>query len=370
VVSVILMAALGAVGIAARPASGDDRARLGEIRAREQQVRVTLDLVLASDSTVQAEAARLERAVSTEEALVASDRSAADAAALRVGAASQRIDDLTRRGDAAHQAIIDRAVELYEHPLRTEQLVLSGARSFDDLVTRQVLANAVQSRTSDLLDAVRSQRAEELAARADLARAQAEADGRRDAALGEQARLQVAESSAQRAHDELASRIHDLRVETAGLAAQESALQSTLDGRSRQYAAEVAALQASGAGLVWPMSGPVTREFGNQLGGYHPGIDIAAPDGTPIAAPGDGVVIYAGWASGYGNYTCIDHGSDISSCYGHQSSIAVRVGQAVHRGDIIGREGSTGNSTGPHLHLEVRVGGAVQNPRSFIPGQP
>jgi len=123
-------------------------------------------------------------------------------------------------------------------------------------------------------------------------------------------------------------------------------------------------------GLQWPLHGPVTREFGYLPGGFHPGIDIAPGYGTPIAAAGDGVVIYAGWESGYGNYTCIDHGRGISSCYAHQSSINVSVGQTVHRGDIIGSEGSTGNSTGPHVHFEIRVNGQVNNPRNFIPGDP
>ena len=111
----------------------------------------------------------------------------------------------------------------------------------------------------------------------------------------------------------------------------------------------------------------MTQEFGHN---GHPGIDIAAAYGTPIHAAGTGVVIYAGWESGYGNYTCISHGGGISTCYGHQSAIYVTVGETVTRSQVIGAEGSTGYSTGPHVHFEVRVNGQVRNPRLFIPGNP
>ena len=369
------------------PAAGDDQSRLNQLRAREQQIKVQLNLAVASDTAVQAEAVRLQRQVATEQALVTSARSAVAAAQQRVDEATQRINDLVARGNAAHQALVNRAIDLYEHPYRGEELLLNGVHSLDELTTRQVLSNAVQARTSDLLDAVHQQQAQEVAARKELTSAHQDADRRRQAAEAEQGRLDTALASAETAHSALQGRIHDLQVENAGLAAQEAPLQAKLAAAAAQYAAQVAAAQAaarastasagsapSGAvgsyGLQWPLSGPVTREFGDQPGGFHPGIDIAPGYGSPIYAAGDGVVIYAGWESGYGNYTCIDHGRNISSCYGHQSELDVSVGQTVHRGQFIGREGSTGNSTGPHVHFEIRVGGAVNNPRDFIPGSP
>lgn len=369
----------------AGPAFGDDQAKLNQLKAREQQLRVQLNLAIASDGAVQAETLRLERQVATEEALVTSARSAVAAAQQRVDAATKRIDDLIAQGNAAHQALVNRAIDLYEHPYQNEELVLHGVQSLDDLATRQVLSNAVQAKTSDLLDAVHQQQAQQVAARKDLALADQDAVRRRQAAEAEQARLDTALASSRSAHTALQGRIHDLQVETAGLAAQEGPLQAKLAAAAARYAAQIAAAQAASAGsapvanasgpvgsygLQWPLSGPVTREFGYQPGGFHPGIDIAPGYGAPIYAAGDGVVVYAGWESGYGNYTCIDHGRNISSCYAHQSEIDVSVGQTVHRGQFIGREGSTGNSTGPHVHFEIRVGGQVNNPRDFIPGSP
>ena len=392
VVAALLVVVTGAAvpgALAVRPAAADDRANLAQVQARERQVRVQLDLAVAKDTAVKAETVRLQGMVATEQALVAGDTSAAAAAATRVAVAAARVDDLNRQGEAARQALVARAVDLYEHPYRSETLLLSGVTSFDDLTTRQVLADAVQARTSDLVDAVRRQRILEEAAQRELGAAQAQAVGRQHASQGEAARLATAQAAERQADAELTKRIIDLQIETAGLAGQEASLQAKLNLVSQQYATAVAAAAADAAahaghtagsgvnlgpvgsyGLQWPVHGPVTREFGYQPGGYHPGIDIAAPDFTPIAAAGDGVVIYASWESGYGNYTCIDHGRGISTCYGHQSSIGVTVGELVHRGDIIGREGSTGNSTGPHVHFEVRFNGQVTNPRLYIPGEP
>jgi murein DD-endopeptidase MepM/ murein hydrolase activator NlpD len=119
---------------------------------------------------------------------------------------------------------------------------------------------------------------------------------------------------------------------------------------------------------------PVTQLFGPShdpftgAAGFHPGIDFGAPTGTPIHAAGDGIVVYAGVESGYGNYTCINHGNGIATCYGHQSVLMVKVGDQVKRGQVIGLVGSTGYSTGPHLHFEVRINGQVTDPLPWLIG--
>src|SRR5581483_7838056 len=109
----------------------------------------------------------------------------------------------------------------------------------------------------------------------------------------------------------------------------------------------------SAAGLVWPVDGPVTSPFGFRWGRMHTGIDIGVPAGTPIHAAAAGTVIYCGWESGYGNLVVVDHGNGIATAYAHQSSMAATVGQQVSQGQVIGYVGSTGFSTGPHLHFEA-----------------
>ncbi len=123
---------------------------------------------------------------------------------------------------------------------------------------------------------------------------------------------------------------------------------------------------------LWPTTGDVTSRFGsrNSPGGigsnFHPGIDIANSVGTPIIATADGTVVASGWSSGYGETIEIDHGNSITTLYGHNSQLVVRTGQSVKKGQLIAYLGSTGYSTGPHLHYEVRVNGTAVNPASFL----
>lgn len=117
--------------------------------------------------------------------------------------------------------------------------------------------------------------------------------------------------------------------------------------------------------MAWPVQGSISSYYGWRWGSFHEGVDIAASKGTPILAADSGMVSFAGWSGGYGNLVKIDHGGGKVTWYGHQSKIAVKVGDSVSKGDVIGYVGSTGNSTGPHLHFEVHVGGKTQNPLSF-----
>jgi len=194
----------------------------------------------------------------------------------------------------------------------------------------------------------------------------------------------------------LALRVSEARALRDSLAASRDALegargrqQESLAALTRQQRAELAEIDAlrqvsaalaakiaaqasrgtgapSAAGLVWPVSGSVTSGYGTRWGRMHEGIDIAAPSGTPIAAAAAGTVIYAGWMGGYGNLVVLDHGNGLATAYGHQSSIAVANGQTVAQGQVVGYVGSTGHSTGPHLHFEVRVNGAPVDPLGYL----
>ena len=127
------------------------------------------------------------------------------------------------------------------------------------------------------------------------------------------------------------------------------------------------ASRGSGGGrMTWPTVGSVISPFGRRGGRLHAGVDINARSGTAVSAAQAGTVIRAGWYSGYGKCVDISHGDGIVTRYGHLSSIAVSTGQKVSKGQYIGRVGATGNSTGPHLHLEVRVNGQARNPVNFF----
>lgn len=123
---------------------------------------------------------------------------------------------------------------------------------------------------------------------------------------------------------------------------------------------------ALGIALIEPVHGSITSRFGSRRGGTHTGLDIAISLGTPIKAASAGVVSYAGWKGSYGYLVVIEHTNSIKTYYAHCSKIYVSEGQQVSQGETIAAVGSTGNSTGPHLHLEIRVNDKPRNPQSYL----
>ncbi|HVA37132.1 MAG TPA: peptidoglycan DD-metalloendopeptidase family protein [Candidatus Dormibacteraeota bacterium] len=302
----------------------------------------------------------------------------------------------TRQLDAAQaslnlhrQALDRRLVDIYENGNLGYLDVLLGATSFSDFVDRWndlrliVKANedtvrerrAAEQRVADL-----RRNLEGTATQLTAARQRQEQAQRQLGALADERSQLVAAARDQQHH--VATQVADLE----GLSAQEeAALEKLIVERQREEAERLererrarAIAGGEGAGsapiaLSWPLSGPITSPFGlraNPFGGgrmdFHPGIDIAAPMGATIEAAAPGRVIYAGWYGGYGNAVIIDHGSSIATLYGHCSQIFVRVGQDVQRGQAIAAVGSTGMSTGPHLHFEVRVNGKPTDPTALL----
>jgi murein DD-endopeptidase MepM/ murein hydrolase activator NlpD len=130
--------------------------------------------------------------------------------------------------------------------------------------------------------------------------------------------------------------------------------------------------RANSAPNLWPVEGQVTASFGERIdpfngeGAFHSGVDIGSSYGHSVVAPADGVVVFADSMGGYGKAIVIDHGHGISTRYGHLSGFAVTPGQHIHRGDTIGFVGSSGRSTGPHLHYEVRINDTPVNPYKYL----
>lgn len=122
--------------------------------------------------------------------------------------------------------------------------------------------------------------------------------------------------------------------------------------------------------MIWPVRGRVTSGFGPRGGRLHEGIDLAAPRGTPVLASAAGKVAYSGnGMKGYGKVVVLKHANDLSTVYGHNSSLQVRMGDSVVQGQTIAKVGATGRATGPHLHFEIRRRGVPEEPRHFLPGQ-
>jgi len=122
----------------------------------------------------------------------------------------------------------------------------------------------------------------------------------------------------------------------------------------------------SSTGIAWPLRGPINSPYGSRWGSFHTGLDIGGSIGTTYSAAASGTVVAAGWGGGYGNMILIDNGHGVSTRYAHSSKLLVSVGQQVKQGQSIGLVGSTGNSTGPHLHFEVIINGSTVDPASYL----
>jgi len=159
---------------------------------------------------------------------------------------------------------------------------------------------------------------------------------------------------------------HDLEGDLAALEREQAAVVARLQS-VQSSGSQVAGPVRQGSGaFIWPVNGPVVSGFGFRWGRLHAGVDIAVPAGTPIRAADSGRVVLLGWTGGYGNYTCIDHGNALSTCYAHQSAYATSMGASVSQGQVIGRVGCTGHCFGDHLHFEVRVNGAPVDPLGYL----
>jgi murein DD-endopeptidase MepM/ murein hydrolase activator NlpD len=258
------------------------------------------------------------------------------------------------------------------------QMLLSSA-DIGDLITRtEFVARAIKS-SNDIA-------ANLVGTRESLERAQVELDRdletasvkRKQAEAAEQKvrDLQDARQAKTDKQDAVLDQKSALMADTKKNAKRLRALAEAEEAESARIAAE---LSGGGSGIytgsmAWPVpsSYRVTSPFGPRICPFHgrelhPGIDIGAPSGSPIVAAGAGRVTYAGGRGSYGNVVMIDHGNGVVTLYAHQRTggIKVGVGQSVDKGQRIGTVGSTGNSTGPHLHWEVRVNGAAKNPMSY-----
>jgi murein DD-endopeptidase MepM/ murein hydrolase activator NlpD len=263
----------------------------------------------------------------------------------------------------------ERLVAIYEAGTPDVLTVLLQSDGFSDLLERTEYLNRIEDQDNAVIDRVRDLRDQtrDTVDRLRVVKNRIAAKGRelertRTSLEARQADLIAARGARQSALDEID--------------AQESDLEGDVSELSAEIAAQLAAtssaplpagpIRSSSSGLIWPVDGPVVSGFGMRWGSMHEGIDIAVPAGTPIRAAASGSVVIAGWVGGYGNYTCVDHGGGLSTCYAHQSSFATSVGAGVSQGDIIGYVGCTGHCYGDHLHFEVRINGAATDPLGYL----
>lgn len=294
---------------------------------------------------------------------------------------------LQRHTDALNRRLVD----AYEHGELSYLTVLFSATSFSDFVERwddiRLLVSANQKALRERKSAeakVADVERQLVGTREQLAQNQAsvsQTENQLTSLAQERMQLVAAADAQKRQVAQEVTQLEDISEQTE-LEVEALIRQKQAEEAARQQAARRAALLsgqepppligAPGA-LSWPVSGRISSPFGmrtNPVSGrflMHTGIDIAAEMGTTIVAPADGKVISAGWNDGgYGNMIILDNGGSMSTLYGHLSQIFVAADQEVKRGQAIGAVGSTGESTGPHLHFEVRIDGKPVDPMSYL----
>ena len=390
----LLVVGLALALVFAAPAAGDDiedqkaavdvriAALQAEIAASKQQEGVLTSQLSAVVSELAAAQAAVDEAQSSLGVLEAELAAEHD----RLARLTALLEQQTRRLERL-QAEYERAVAILETRVRAIYIeespdVLSflvSASSFDDLIddyeflsrigaqdgriARQVaaarqkaaverLATANTRRfTAAAVSVISARTGEARAARDRLA-------ANRDTLAGARELKQSAVVSSRETREEYLSEVEALAAQSAALAA---AIRDSQTG-----AGSTGTGAPSAAGLIWPVDGVVVSGFGMRWGRMHEGIDIAASFGTPIRAAAAGIVIHAGWLGGYGNLVVLDHGNGLATAYAHASSILVGVGQQVSQGETVSLVGSTGNSSGPHLHFEVRINGVAVDPLLYL----
>jgi murein DD-endopeptidase MepM/ murein hydrolase activator NlpD len=379
--------------LSATPALGDDVAKKhqvdskisslqGKLAAQKKQEQALRNQVAGYTSRIRALESRVgdvSLRLDTVQADLSLHQKRLDALNALFSLQTNRFAFLKAQEAKAVGTLDRRLVGIYESDEASTLDVFLGARSIEDAVDQ------VQYLT-EIGDEDRRVAAEVAVAKAQVKAARAKTKKIRATVVSETAVIAARTAQTREVRDELVGARNDLQstkqdklVDLGRLSAQERADASEIDALqavSAQIGARIRAAQAqnaqsgtttpSAAGLIWPVSGPITSPFGWRWGRMHTGIDIGVPYGTPIHAAASGTVIYCGWEEGYGNFVVIDHGGNLATAYAHQSQIAVACGQQVQQGDVIGYVGCTGHCFGPHLHFEVRIDGNPVDPLGYL----
>ena len=319
----------------------------------------------------------MERLILTQEELAEAKRKLAaiesrqQALSIKIRQNEAALAAKQKEYDKSRSVYKKRLRDIYENGQVNYLDVLLGAADFRDFSSRMYLLQRVIRRDFALIDRLEEQREALLPQKAELddirkqlAAAHAESQKEKEIvaqktverqklyeqALAEKAQLDAEYEELQRNSQEITAMIQRMEQE----------------GRMMP--------QAGGTGqLAWPVNGEITSPFGwrvHPIWGtqiFHAGLDIGADYGDPVHAADSGTVVFAGWMGGYGNAVMIDHGGGMVTLYGHNSSITVGEGEQVSKGQTIALAGSTGNSTGPHCHFEVRIHGEVVSPLQYLP---
>ena len=332
--------------------------RVGELQAQTDALDPQIDTASSRTNRLLAEVTALRSKIKTKQAT---------------------IDETKARYDNEQRLLSEKVESTYKQGDWFYWDLLLGSNDIGDLITRTELVQRVIQSNNDMAAQLADTRDQLQRAKVELDRSLEAVNVKRKEAErveADLARLQDARQDKVDQQEAVLGQKADLLADTKANEKRLRAIEAAERAESDRLEAE---LRGGGSGvfngtMTWPVpdSHRITSNYGRRICPFHgpelhPGIDIGAPSGSPIVAASSGTVISAGRRGSYGNTVLIDHGNGVVTLYAHQvaGGIRVRAGQRVAKGQTIGAVGSTGNSTGPHLHFEVRVNGAAKNPTNY-----
>ena len=367
--SALLVALCGAL-VADELAAGQDlQSELDSKQRKLNEVREKKGVLTTTISRYSEEISALEGKVAILRNREAAVEAELERAKRELHVQKKRLVVLRARLHRAMVVLKDRLVAIYESGTPDVLTVIIQSDGWSDLLERTEYLNRIQEQDNAVVDRVRDLRDQTRdtvdrlrRAKNRIAAKERELEQTRVSLEAREGELIAARSARQSALDGIEEHEAELEGDLADISAQ---IATQLSG-TPSTPLPAGPVQGSSSGLIWPVTGPVVSGFGMRWGRMHEGIDIAVPAGTPIVAAASGTVVIAGPVGGYGNYTCVDHGGGLSTCYAHQTSFATSVGAGVGQGDVIGYVGCTGHCFGDHLHFEVRINGSAVDPLSYL----
>ena len=297
----------------------------------------------------------------------------------------RQLAEAQKRLEGRESVFYKRVRDIYINGRLSYLDVVIGSKDFSDFANRLEVLKRIIDSDITLINEIKKERAEIEAHKQKLEADRAKLVELEKDALAKQAEIEQKKAERnvvlQKAQNDRATAMQAIEELNAS-SAQVSAMLK--ERQAARAAAAAAAAQSSGGQgasdnwvqgtgqLGWPVSGEITSPYGYRVHPiygttiYHSGIDIGVDEGTPVHAADGGVVVWSGWMGGYGYAVVIDHGNGLSTLYGHNSELAVDEGQSVAKGQVISYAGSTGNSTGPHVHFEVRANGDPVDPMGYL----
>ena len=381
--------ALAVTGASLLPAAAVTWADVNDLKeeassldAEKEELQAKLDALADDKSQAVARKQLLDQQISNTEAQISNVQAQIDQYAALIIQTEEELAEAEEQEKAQYELFCSRVREMEKQDEVSYWAVLFRATSFTDLLGRLDAVNEIMKYDQGIIDDLKALQEEIEEKKTTLEDSKTESEAAKAELVSKKSELDTQRSQANAIIQELTANESETEAVLADLEAEQDALWAEAQRLSEQLAAQQAAegkpVQSNPGGYIWPVdSRYITSTVGGRTspGGIgstnHKGTDIGRVGYTsPIYASKSGTVIVSQYSSSYGNYVVISHGSGNTTLYAHMSSRKAEVGQYVNQGDVIGITGSTGNSTGPHLHFEVTENGVRVNPLSDHGAEP